>query len=72
MKAIDLREELAVLQFVAVEPLHQFLARMDDDLARHRNAPQPIHGPRIELERALILELLQDVLLDLLERRPAR
>ena len=29
---------------------------------------QPLHGARVELERALILQLLQDVLLDLLER----
>jgi hypothetical protein len=52
-------------KFVAVEPFHQFLAGVDDDLAGHGHAAQAVDRARVELERALVFELLEDVLLDL-------
>ena len=54
-------------QFVAVEPFHHFLARMHDKVACHGHASQPVHRTRIELQCALVVELLQNVLLDLLD-----
>ena len=57
-----------MLQLVAVEPLDQLLSGVDDDLLGERHGPQPLKGARLELERALILQLLEDVGLHLGDR----
>src|SRR6266850_2350257 len=40
---------------------------MHDDVARDGHTSEPVHRMRIELQRALVFELLQNVLLDLLD-----
>ena len=64
----DPLEELGFAQLVAVEALDQFLAGVDDDLAGERQGAQAVEGAWVELERALILEFPDNVLLDLGER----
>lgn len=52
---------------VAVEPLHEFLPGVDDDLTRDWDVAEPVDGPWIEFKSALVFELLEDVLLNLLD-----
>src|SRR5208282_287492 len=57
-----------MLQLVGIKAPDELLPGMDDDFARHRNPPEAVDGARIQLKRALVLEFLDDVLLDLGER----
>src|SRR4051812_18296751 len=63
-----LGEQLAVFELVAVEALYHVLTGVHDNLARDGDAAQAVDRARIELERALILELLQNTLLDGFDR----
>ena len=62
-----LLEKPGVLELVGVEPLHQLLPGVHDDFTGQRQAAQAVEGAGVELERALVLELVEDVVLDLLE-----
>ena len=64
----DLPQQLGVLELVAVEPLHQLLPAVDHELLGERQRAQPLERPRVELERALVLQLLEDVRLHLGDR----
>src|SRR5262249_5941156 len=62
-----LRKKFAMFNSVAVEPRYQFLPRMNDDGTCDRNAAERIHSAGVELERALVLKLFEDVSFDFLE-----
>ena len=57
-----------MLQLVAVEPLDQLLPAVHDELFGERHVPQPLERARVQLQGALVLELLEDVGLDLGDR----
>ena len=57
-----------MFQLVAVEPLDQLLPAVDDELLGQRQRAQPLERARVQLQRALILELLEDVRLHLGDR----
>ena len=57
-----------MFQLVAVEPLDQLLPAVHDELLGERQRPQPLERARVQLQRALILELLEDVGLHLRDR----
>src|SRR5690606_39206650 len=63
----DVGKEFAVLELVTVETLHQLLPGVNDDFLGDRNYAQRVVRGGIQLERALVLELLENVLLDLLD-----
>ena len=64
----DLAKKFRLAEFVAIEPLHQFLPGVDDNFIGHGHMPQAVHRARVEFKGALVVELLQDVLLDLVQR----
>src|SRR5262245_43445076 len=53
-----------MLQRIAIQPVHQFLPRVNDDGTGHGNAAEPIDSPGVQLQRGLITKFLEDVLLD--------
>jgi hypothetical protein len=46
----DLRQQLAVLQLVAVQPPHHFLPAVHGDLARQGQRAQPLERARVQFE----------------------
>ena len=60
-------EQPRMLELVRIEAFHQFLPGVHDNFTGQRQAAQPVERAGIELKRALILELGEDVVLDLLE-----
>lgn len=64
-KGDDLAEEFRVLEHVGVEAFYEFLAGVHDDLARDGDDAEAVVGGGVELEGALVLELVEDVALDL-------
>jgi len=67
-EAGDGGEETRFLELVGVEALDQLLAGVEDDVAGQRQAAQAVEGARVELEGTLVLEFVEDVALDLVER----
>src|SRR5688572_18135652 len=63
-----LRQQFRMFQLVAVKSLHELLAPVHDELLGQRLRAEPFEGARVELERALIFELVEDVRLDLRDR----
>ena len=61
----DLAEEFRVLELVGVEAFYEFLAGVDDDFASDGDDAEAVVGGGVELEGALVLELVEDVTLDL-------
>ena len=64
----DANEQLGMLQLVAVEPPHQFLPRVQDDLLGQRQRAQPVVRARLQFQRALVLQLLENVGFDFFDR----
>jgi len=64
----DREKHLGVLDLIAVKPVHQFLAGMLDDLICQRNLSEAVKCSRVELQRALVFKLADDVLLDDLDQ----
>ena len=60
----DAGEERGLLEGVGVETFHHLLAGVDDDFAGDGNDAQDVVGAGVEFERALVLKLLEDVLLN--------
>ena len=50
-----------LLHLVAVQPADEVLAGVADDFAGQRQPPKPVEGARIQLQRALIFQLADDV-----------
>ena len=63
-----LTEEFRLAEFIAVQPFDQLLAGVNDDFIGHGHIAETVHGARIELESALVIELLEDVLFDFVQR----
>ena len=62
-------EQLRVLDLIAIQPVYQLLTGMLDDFIREWDMPQCIECSWVELEGALVFQLIDDVLLDDVDRR---
>ena len=61
--------EVWFLDLVGIQPAHQVLPGMTNYLAGQRQIAQLVKGARIEFQRALILQLFDDVVLHQFQRR---
>ena len=68
----DPAEGLRMLHLVAVESADEFLPGVAHDLACQRQAAQPVEGQRVQLQRTLVFQFMDDVRLHLGDRVPAR